>query len=193
MTDQSVAFLRRKFPKASIQSLSDLSVSDQGKSCLNTTQHVHAALLQAVNFDKVKENWYQERFPNQVKSCDALYYHDDNYYLLEFKTGKVNGLDVFRKIYDSIIGLMEHKKLTLDECRRQLNVILIANHAENSPNAPLDNHLQKQSQWEYSMDKSFLEKLKDNDIRRLTNYLVKWAYRMTPDVFETFVHEKRWR
>ena len=193
MNEHGIAFLQTNFPNASIQNLSDLSASsDQNKRCLNKTTHVHSALLQAVNFDKVKEEWYQKRFHDQVKSCDALYYHDDNYYLLEFKTGEVNGLDVFRKIYDSIIGLMEHNKLTLEDCRKRLNVILIANHAEQSTNAAYMSHLQLQSDWDYTMTKAFLKTLKDNDIRRLTNYLVKWAYRMTPDEFEAFVQEKGW-
>lgn len=192
MNEHGIAFLQTKFPEASFSSLSDLSASNQGARCLNPTSHVHSALLQAVNFDKVKEEWYQFRFHDQVKSCDALCYHGGDYYLLEFKTGEVNGLDVFRKIYDSIIGLMEHGKLTLDECRRLLSVILIANDAEKSPNAPLKSHLQIRTDWNYTMDKAFLKKLSPNDIRRLTNYLVKWAYRMTPDEFEAFVQEKGW-
>ena len=192
MTDQNVSFLQKQFPEASFESLSDLSSSKQQSRCLNATKHVHAAILKAVNFDKVKENWYQKRFHDQVKSCDALYYHGGDYFLLEFKTGEVKALDVFRKIYDSIIGLMEHGKLTLDQCRRQLNVILIANNAENSPNAPLKSHLQQRSDWDYSKGNDFVKKLNDNDIRRLTNYLVKWAYRMTPDEFEAFVQNKGW-
>ena len=193
MNKQDVIFLKTKFPEASFLTLTNLSATTDGKNrCLSTTDHVHAAFLQAVDFDKVKEKWNQSRFHDQVKSCDALYYQDGDYYLLEFKTGHVDGLDVFRKIYDSIIGLMEHGKLTLEECRRQLNVILIANNAENSPNAPLSKHLQKLTKWRYSMNKAFLKSLKDNDIRRLTNFLVKWAYRMTPDDFEAFVQDKGW-
>ncbi len=193
MNEQDVIFLQTKFSEVNFQQLTDLSATTDGKNrCLDTKDHVHAAFLQAVDFDKVKENWYQSRFHDQVKSCDALYYQDGDYYLLEFKTGDVKGLEVFRKIYDSIIGLMEHGKLTLEECRRQLNVILIANNAENSPNAPLSKHLQKLTKWQYSMNKAFLKSLKDNDIRRLTNFLVKWAYRMTPDDFEAFVQDKGW-
>ena len=193
MTEQDVVFLRERFPGADFQTLSDLSATTDGKNrCLNETDHKHAALLQAVNFDKVKENWYQSRFHDQVKSCDALYYHDSAYYLLEFKTGDLHWLDVLRKIYDSIIGLIEHGKLTLDECRRNLNVILVANHAENSPNKALANHLQQLAKWTYPMDESFLKSLNDNDIRRLTNFLVKWAYRMTPDDFDEFVKAKEW-
>lgn len=155
MNEHGIAFLQTKFPGASFNSLSDLSASNQGARCLNTETHVHSALLRAVNFDKVKEEWYQKRFHDQVRSCDALYYHGGDYYLFEFKTGEVNSLDVFRKIYDSIIGLMEHGKLTLDECRRLLNVILIANNAEKSPNASLKSHLQMRTDWNYTMTKEF--------------------------------------
>ena len=190
---RNLHFLQTRFPEGSFQTLASLSKSDQGIKCLDVKSHVHAALLQAINFDKVKENWYQARFHDQVKSCDALYYHNDDYYLIEFKTGHVDGLDVFRKIYDSVIGLIEHGKLTLDECRRQLNVILVANNAEVSPNAPLSEHLSLLAEWNYRIDDNFLKSLRTNDIRRLTNFLVKWAFRMTPDEFEKYVQIRSWK
>ena len=195
MTEQEITYLKVKFPNAHFQSLEDLSISPANSSkALDSTRHEYSAKLEAVNFDKVKEGWYQSRFHDQVKSCDALYYHDNDYFLIEFKTGQVDGLDVFRKIYDSIIGLIEHNILTLDDCRQHLNVILIANNAEESPNQPYADRLLGLAEWTYPTEgdrwKKFWENLKNKDIRRLTNFLVKWAYRMTPDDFERYCMEK---
>ena len=71
MTEQEVTYLKVKFPNALFQSLEDLSISPANSSkALDSTRHEYSAKLEAVNFDKVKEDWYQSRFHDQVKSCE---------------------------------------------------------------------------------------------------------------------------
>ena len=65
--------------------------------------------IRVVNFDKIPDIYSKGKgWKGVPNSNDALYVDDDNkWYFIEFKNGKVVKDNVYRKIYDSLIMLIE--------------------------------------------------------------------------------------
>lgn len=174
-------------------SLGDLSANDQGERCLNA--QLSCASLEAVWFDKVKEDWYNKQYFHQVRSADALYKHGNRYYLIEFKTGKPENLDIHRKLYDSIIGLLEHRVLSLSDCRENLQYIVVSLKYDRFPqHGEMMDHFNfgVSEPWEYSVTRQNLNAWDKNDVRKLSGFLVNKVYKLCPADFETFVCNRNW-
>lgn len=92
--------------------------------------HMTDSLMHVVNFDQVKTLRSSElRISQPPTSADALY-RDGNglLYLIEFKNGCVHKADIFNKIYDSIVFLLDRKVLIdLADCAKRLAFILVYN------------------------------------------------------------------
>ncbi len=67
------------------------------------------SLLKVVNFDKIPNEYSRGRGWSGVPaSNDALYItEDEKWYFVEFKNGSIDKADLFRKIYDSLIMLID--------------------------------------------------------------------------------------
>lgn len=78
----------------------------------NGTYMVHSQ-FQVCSFDKVKEWYVSERVPlanPNPKSCDALYFGEDECFFIEFKNGKISNevnFEINKKIYDSLLILFD--------------------------------------------------------------------------------------
>lgn len=94
--------------------------------------HMTNSSMYVVNFDQVKTQRSADLHISQCPtSADALYQDvNGSLYLIEFKNGCVHKADIFNKIYDSIIFLLDRKVLNdLSDCAKRLVFILVYNGA----------------------------------------------------------------
>lgn len=89
-----------------------------------------------VDFDKAKEI-YARRFGGySPKSCDGLYYSDDEdtFYLVEFKNGKISGevkTQIYFKILESLSLLSDVLDRPTSYFRARCKFILVYNDSKN--------------------------------------------------------------
>ena len=87
-----------------------------------------ASTLKAVDFDAVKRKWCPwDGVHNVPCSVDAVTYERDGTFLVEFKCGKAEIDNVIRKVYDSILMLMEHDGLTIRQARTDYTYLVVSN------------------------------------------------------------------
>ena len=111
-----------------VKSLSALSENlpkegEPVKRCL--AQDSKVGQLTAIDFDAVKDAWCAGAFPFKCKSSDALFCQDDVWHLIEFKTGGARVENIIRKLYDSVILLVDHNVLSWEECCEKLMFISV--------------------------------------------------------------------
>lgn len=79
------------------------------------TEYMTESMMQVCQFDKVKEWYIANKIPlanPNPKSNDALYFHDDASFFVEFKNGKIDNrvnFEINKKIYDSMFILFDLK------------------------------------------------------------------------------------
>lgn len=86
--------------------------------------------LRVVNFDKIPKEYARGRgWRGMPSSNDALYITAENeWYFIEFKNGSVDKSDVFRKIYDSLIMLVDWRVIPdFQFVRDRVSYILVYN------------------------------------------------------------------
>lgn len=192
MTASDFSCLTQLIPDLHVATLGELSTSDQGVMCLVS---LSCASLKAVGFDSVKKDWYNARFFHQVRSCDALYQHGERFYLIEFKAGKPKNLDLHRKLYDSVMGLVEHSVLDLETCRSTVQYLIVSVKYEPYPfHREMLAHFERgvKEPWDYDVTVTALSAWDDSDIRRLTGVLVEKIYKLSPADFEQFASSRHW-
>lgn len=193
MTVADFSSLAVILPTVHRKPLGELSANDQGARCLDAS--LGCSALDAVSFDRVKEDWYNARFFHQVRSADALYKHGERYYLIEFKTGKPENMDLHRKLYDSVIGLMENGVLALADCRTKLQYVIVSLHYKPCDcHAEMLDHFEAADTepWDYEVTKAALDSWDNNDIKKLTGFLVEKIYKLCPSDFERFAANRNW-
>lgn len=193
MTNADFSLLEPRIRDLHKSTLYALSESDQDAACLDVGSDV--GMLESVGFDKVKEDWYNDLFPRQVRSADAFYKHGELYYLIEFKTGDCRNVDIHRKAYDSVIGLIENHVLSQDECRRLLYYIVVrVGLNPSSEHKDMLAHFETgiREPWDYELTPSFLKNLAKDHIYKLSGFLVRKVYQLCPSDFEKFVRNRNW-
>lgn len=143
--------------------------------------------LKVVNFDKIPNIYSKGKGWRSVPhSNDAIYISDDyNWYFVEFKNGSIDKADIYRKIYDSIIMLIELNIIPdLEFFRNHVNYILVYN-------ADKQLKLQK-SESRDNIYLSVLAKARMEDILfgidKFQGYLFKDVHTFTKEIFlEKFV------
>lgn len=86
--------------------------------------------LTAINFDRIPKYYSQGKgWAAMPKSNDALYIKNHTeWYFIEFKNGTIRSDDIYQKIYDSILILLDLKLIPdLDFCRQNIHYILVYN------------------------------------------------------------------
>lgn len=88
--------------------------------------------IRVVNFDKIPPIYAKGKGWTSIpKSNDALYINNEKWYFIEFKNGNINKSDLYRKIYDSLIMLIELGIIAgLNDSRDKINYILVYNSAK---------------------------------------------------------------
>ncbi|MCM1244803.1 MAG: hypothetical protein NC293_04065 [Roseburia sp.] len=138
------------------------------------------SLLEVIHFDKIpKEYCRRLHCPAFPKSNDALYISPKNdWYFIEFKNGTVEKADVYRKIYDSIIMLIELKIIpNFQFVRDHVRYILVYNPQKYSDMPGRDMiHSYVCARAESERELFGIQKFKA--------FLLKEAHTYTPELFE---------
>lgn len=102
------------------------------RASLDTTnkQYMCESTIKVVNFDKIPNAYAKGRGWKSVpNSNDALYISFENrWYFIEFKNGSIDKADLYRKIYDSVIMLLEMNIIPdIEFVRKNIEFILVYN------------------------------------------------------------------
>lgn len=116
--------------KNNICSMKTASYDDKNKMFLSQSR------IKVIHFDNIPNEYSKRKHLSMTpKSNDALYISGDDWYFIEFKNGQVKKEDIFRKIYDSLIMLIELKIIPdLDFSRSNICYILVC-HTNDQGNA----------------------------------------------------------
>ena len=140
----------------------------------------------AVNFDDVQKTWYDNIWKTSGHlpcSVDALCLARNMVYVVEFKSGtNVDGVALFRKVYDTIMGLIEHDGQSYDSCRQRLVYVIVA------PQTPSHRTVTRAAYYkEKPWEDKFLQKILDRwHLNNLTGVLVNDVIVLPPDLFSRF-------
>jgi hypothetical protein len=102
--------------------------------------------LRVINVDKLKDDIAATfKLSESPQSCDTLYKYEDEYFLIEFKNGKLENsrkspfepiasqfYDIIRKIFESLLLLNEKLKCSISDTRKNFIFILVFNEDKNS-------------------------------------------------------------
>ena len=86
--------------------------------------------IKVINFDNIAKVYSKTKgLPAIPTSNDALYIdRNDKWYFIEFKNGSIDKSNIYRKLYDSLIMLIELKIIpNIDFVRKNLHYILVYN------------------------------------------------------------------
>lgn len=86
--------------------------------------------IRVVDFDKIPKEYSRDlSLSNMPCSNDALYIKDrENWYFIEFKNGSLDKSQIYRKIYDSLIMLIDKNVIpSFDFSRKYIKYILVYN------------------------------------------------------------------
>ena len=169
--------------KKSLAVLSRSATSSTGafNACLDP--ETPAGDILAYEFDTIKLRQNKGR-PFKGKSADALIVADDEYYLIEFKTGGIAVDDVLRKAYDSALVLIEMGALTWQGCREHLTFIVVGKEMEKRFQQIYKTPLSDCMQPGY--------KQVNMDPRVISGQVVKEVLLQTVLDFENYASEKKW-
>lgn len=157
----------------------------------------YSAKLQAIDFDGIRKKWYPHQKLSQTKnvpcSVDALIFERKGTYLIEFKSETTEQGNLIRKIYDSIMMLIENDtyKYTFDISRKECTYIVVSNDLTSWQQYKINAraYIYKKEPWNESQIKSFYDHWK---LCNLEGVLISCFYAMPPDMFEYFVKYERW-
>lgn len=146
--------------------------------------------IEAVDFDAVQREWYAAMRTNGGKapcSVDAIYFADGKTYAVEFKSGtNVAAESLIRKIYDTVISLIEKESYTIQKCREKIEYLVVAalkDTAQNKLNRRVATYLSRP--WEvHGWDRWKLFNLE--------GVIVSKVYVIPPDFFMRFAKAKHW-
>ena len=148
--------------------------------------------LKAVDFDAVRRKWQPwDHVHNVPCSVDAVTYERDGTYLVEFKCGRAEIDNVIRKVYDSVLMLMEHDGLTISQARTDYTYLVVSNDL-----TIWNNRLKALSRSLAYCREPWVRYQKSLDQWRLANLdgiVVAKAYAMPPEMFNLFAKVHHWR
>ena len=92
--------------------------------------------LEAVDFDAVQRDWYKVKRANGENvpcSVDAMYFNEGKIYAVEFKSGtNVESVNLVRKIYDTVMALIEKDKQDIKTCRSKVEYLVVAEQEKSN-------------------------------------------------------------
>lgn len=155
------------------------------KSSMDTTNKIPMceSNLKVVNFDKIPNEYARGRGWSGVpKSNDALYIDvQKQWFFIEFKNGEIHKDEIYRKLYDSIIMLIEWGIIPdFDFVRKNINYILVYNEGKMEK---VQQSLARDQNYGYFMSLAKQEK-RLFDIDMFENYLFNETHTYTQSLFE---------
>lgn len=162
------------------------------KSSMDTTNKktMCNSPLKVVNFDKIPNEYSRgKRWIGVPKSNDALYIDiNGKWHFIEFKNGTVRKDEIYRKLYDSLIMLIEWNVIPdFDFVRKNIDYILVYNNKkyERTPDS------QARSQTYHYIVKLARQEERLFDIDKFEGYLFNETHTYTPDLFEEYFIKPR--
>ncbi|MCI8993896.1 MAG: hypothetical protein HFG80_14530 [Eubacterium sp.] len=148
------------------------------------------SLIKVVNFDKIPNEYSRGKGWDGVpKSNDALYLDvQGKWYFIEFKNGTIQKGDLYRKLYDSLIMLLEWRIIPdLDFVRKNIHYILVYN---GSNYGKIQQSQARDKNYGYVWERAEQEE-RLFDIDKFENYLFHETHTYTKSLFEkNFVQPK---
>ncbi len=140
------------------------------------------SLIRVVHFDKIPQVYAKGKGWRAVpKSNDALYIDGNKWSFIEFKNGTIKRDDIYRKIYDSLIMLIELGEITgFQFSRENIDYILVYN-SEKFPKCQESESREKGFSYILNLAKKE-EKLFELDL--LEGYLLHEVHTYTKEVFQ---------
>ena len=138
--------------------------------------------IKVVDFDKIPNEYCRGKgWPCVPTSNDALYITTDKEgYFIEFKNGTVEKAKIYRKIYDSLIMLIELDIIPdLNFARNNINYILVYNsdHYDKIPKSQ-----GRDTYYTYFLDRADVELILF-DISNFKRYLFKDVHTYSSEMF----------
>jgi hypothetical protein len=180
MTDKIIDGLDDRFKKhfSTFRRISlDSSSSDQRVYMSDST-------LRVINFDKIPNEYSRGKgWAGVPTSNDGLYIScDGRWFFVEFKNGSIDKSNIYRKLYDSLIMLLDWKIIKdIQFVRDNGHYVLVYNSDkhESIPNAENRNKT-----LEFVLNRANTEK-KLYDIKKFEGYLFKTTHTYTEKEFKT--------
>ena len=191
--------MRKHEPLHSVCRLSTFHATSARKlddgNCPNVPTHaldasLQSGSLQAVDFDAVKSFYYSGN-GNVPCSVDAATFEQDGVYLIEFKCGDANQAQLLRKVYDSVMLLIEHDNYTFKKARDEVSYIVVS--AKLPSWSALRKSLSRACGFFKEPWKAYRRQYDHWNLAPLDGIVVQAAYTMPPDMFDYFVKYKRWK
>ncbi len=139
--------------------------------------------IKVIDFDKIPKDYSRiMKLPVMPASNDALYISaDSKWHFIEFKNGTVDKLNIHRKIYDSIIMLIELGIIpNFHFARENINYILVYN-SNNYSKVPESES--REANFSYIL-KLAQEESRLFGVEKLEKYLVRETHTYTKELFE---------
>lgn len=138
--------------------------------------------VEVVNFDKIPNIYSKGNgWKNVPNSNDALYVDDNKWYFIEFKNGKVVKANIYRKIYDSLIMLIELGIIPDFEFARKNMIYILVYNSEKYDKVP--ESPAREANYSYFLKLASQEK-KMFDIEKFEKYLFNETHTYTKVMFE---------
>lgn len=164
--------------------LKKASTDTTNQTCMCESQ------MKVIDFDKIPNEYARGKGWNGVpKSNDALYVDAlGKWYFIEFKNGSVHKDEIYRKIYDSFIMLMEWKIIpNFDFCRNNVEYILVYNEGKYGT---VQESSARAQNYNYFLDLAEQEE-RLFDVDKFEKYLFHETHTYTPNNFaKKFVYLK---
>ena len=168
---------------------------DDGRQCPSAPTHAlsanyKSAALPAIDFDAVKNAYYNEG-TNVPCSVDAATIERDGLYLVEFKCGDADQAQLFRKIYDSVMLLIEYDSYSFVKARNEIYYIVVS--AKLQPWSAMMRSLSRACGFCKEPWRAYRKQYDHWCLAPLDGVVVRAAYTMPPDMFDYFVKYKKWK
>lgn len=138
--------------------------------------------LKVVNFDKIPNEYCRGKgWSNVPKSNDALYIGEDgSWYFVEFKNGSIHKSELYRKLYDSVIMLIELEIIPdLNYAREHISYILVYN---SNKYPKIQESANRSETFSYIVKRAKMEE-KLFDIDKFEKYILKETHTYSKEQF----------
>lgn len=176
MTEETIELLHETL-KRHVCTLKKTSMDETNNECMCDSK------MKVVNFDKIPSEYARGRGWSGVPcSNDALYVSaEGKWYFIEFKNGEIQKDQVYRKLYDSLIMLIDLNIIPdFEFVRNNINYILVYNSKkyDKIPDSP-----ERDRNYGYFLELAQQEK-KLFGIDKFEKYLFRETHTYTKSLFE---------
>ena len=145
-------------------------------------EYMTESTIDVVDFDKIPQKFSKGKgWAGVPKSVDALYIDLPSWTFIEFKNGSVDKCDIHRKIYDSILMLLELNIMPdMNFVRQNVKYILVC---KEDPSVAVQKSPHQEKFKAYMEDRSQSEVVRF-ELKKLRDYLLAEVHTYSPDEFE---------